>query len=150
MLYEGRQIYFGPATAAKKFFTNMGFVCPERQTDPDFLTSLTSELERTIAPGFESTAPRTPDEFVQRWKASPEYKALRAEIEQFERENPVGGEHLQQFIASRKAQQGKGARVKSPYTLTYGQQVGLCVWRGFKRLQANPEMTITQLLGGSS
>lgn len=149
VLYEGRQIYFGPAKAGKKFFTDMGFVCPDRQTDPDFLTSLTSDLERTIAPGFENTAPRTPDEFVQRWKASDDYKRLRAEIAEYEQAHPVGGEHLQQFIASRKAQQGKGQRTSSPYTLTYGQQVKLCVWRGFRRLIANPEITITQLLGES-
>ncbi|KAF5014922.1 hypothetical protein F66182_13926, partial [Fusarium sp. NRRL 66182] len=46
VLYEGRQIYFGPATRAKDYFVNLGFECPARQTDPDFLTSMTSPNER--------------------------------------------------------------------------------------------------------
>lgn len=86
----------------------MGFHCPERQTVADFLTSLTSDLERTTMPGYEKTAPSTPDEFVQRWKASEEYHALRREIEEYNREFPIGGENLQRFVASRKAQQSRG------------------------------------------
>ena len=34
VLYEGRQIYFGPTTAAKDYFVNMGFVCQERAVRP--------------------------------------------------------------------------------------------------------------------
>ncbi len=64
VLYEGRQIYFGPTETAKEYFTNMGFHCPERQTTPDFLTSLTNAQERVVRPGFENKVPRTPDEFA--------------------------------------------------------------------------------------
>lgn len=42
VLYEGRQIFFGKTTEAKQYFENMGFKCPDRQTDADFLTSMTS------------------------------------------------------------------------------------------------------------
>lgn len=61
MLYEGRQIYFGRTTDAKEFFTSRGFVCAERQTTGDFLTSLTNAAERIVAPGWESKVPRTAD-----------------------------------------------------------------------------------------
>lgn len=108
MLYEGRQIYFGRTTEAKKFFTDMGFHCPERQTTADFLTSLTSDLERTTQPGFEKSTPQTPDEFVLRWKASEEYKRLIAEIDEYNQTYKIGGEYLDKFVASRKAQQSRG------------------------------------------
>lgn len=147
---EGRQIYFGRCDAAKKFFTDMGFSCPERQTTADFLTSLTSELERIVEPGFEKTAPRTPDEFVERWKASQEYKNLIAEIDEYNQTYQIGGEYLAKFQASRKAQQSRGQRISSPYTLSYMKQVKLCVWRGFRRLIGNPEITLTALIGESS
>ncbi|ORY61070.1 putative ABC transporter [Leucosporidium creatinivorum] len=149
VLYEGRQIYFGRTTEAKKFFTDMGFHCPERQTTADFLTSLTSDLERTTQPGFEKSTPQTPDEFVQRWKASEEYKRLIAEIEEYNQTYKVGGEYLDKFVASRKAQQSRGQRVSSPYTLSYAKQIELCVWRGFRRLAGNPEVTLTALIGNS-
>jgi ATP-binding cassette subfamily G (WHITE) protein 2 (PDR) len=149
VLYEGRQIYFGKTTDAKRFFVNMGFDCPDRQTDADFLTSMTSALERVVRPGWEDRVPRTPDEFAQRWRDSPEHAALLAQIEAYEQKYPIGGEYAQKFAESRRAQQARGQREKSPYTLSYYQQVQLCLWRGFRRLKADPSITLTQLIANS-
>lgn len=38
VLYEGRQIYFGPTENARAYFEEMGWYCPARQTTGDFLT----------------------------------------------------------------------------------------------------------------
>ena len=38
VLYQGRQIYFGPADKARFYFEEMGWYCPPRQTTGDFLT----------------------------------------------------------------------------------------------------------------
>ena len=149
VLYEGRQIYFGKTTDAKQYFVSMGFECPARQTDADFLTSMTSALERIVSPGFEDRVPRTPDEFAQRWKDSPEHAALMAQIEAYDQKFPLGGETAQRFADSRKEQKARGQREKSPYTLSYTQQVKLCLWRGFIRLKADPSITITQLVANS-
>lgn len=40
-------------------------------------------------------------------------------------------------------------RVKSPYTLSYLQQVQICLWRGFRRLASDPSLTLTQLIGNT-
>ncbi|KAF2178290.1 putative multidrug resistance ABC transporter [Zopfia rhizophila CBS 207.26] len=149
VLYEGRQIFFGRTTEAKKYFIDMGFDCPDRQTDADFLTSMTSPLERIVRSGFEYRVPRTPDEFAQRWNDSPERAQLLRDIEEYDRKYPVGGEYLEKFKESRRAQQAKGQRVKSPYTLSYSQQVSLCLWRGFQRLKGDPSLTFTQLFANS-
>ncbi|KAF2116373.1 ABC drug exporter AbcA [Lophiotrema nucula] len=149
VLYEGRQIFFGRTTEAKQFFLNMGFVCPDRQTDADFLTSMTSPLERIVREGWEDRVPRTPDEFAQRWKDSPERAALMQDIEAYNQKYRIGGEYFKKFKESRRAQQAKGQRIKSPYTLSYAQQVNLCLWRGFKRLMADPSITVTQLIANS-
>lgn len=125
----GRQIYFGGAREAKKFFVDMGFYCPERQTTPDFLTSLTSAAERRPREGFEGKVPTTPDEFEKAWKSSQTYKDLLAEIDAFDKECvagrymcirsppadalltsnrfPIGGEALDKFRQSRRMQQAK-------------------------------------------
>lgn len=108
VLYEGRQIYFGRTNEAKKFFTDMGFDCPERQTTADFLTSLTSPAERVVKPGFENVVPRTPYEFADAWKKSKDYSNLIEEIEQYHSSYPLEGEALQKFVDSRKAMQSKG------------------------------------------
>jgi len=107
VLYEGRQIFFGRTGDAKKFFVDMGFDCPDRQTTADFLTSMTSSLERVVRPGWEDRVPRTPNEFAERWKNSEERKQLLQDIENYDRQYPIGGEQFEKFRASRRAQQAK-------------------------------------------
>lgn len=105
VLYEGRQIYFGPCSEAKDFFLNMGFECAPRQTTADFLTALTSPAERRIRPGYKDKVPRTADEFAQRWKNSKAYERLLSDIDHYNQKFPVGGSSVQAFVESRKAQQ---------------------------------------------
>ena len=149
VLYEGHQIYFGRTTTAKKYFLDMGFICPDRQTDADFLTSMTSHLERVVQPGYKYRVPRTPDEFVARWKASAERAQLVQDIEVYNAKFALGGEYLDKFKQSRRAQQAKAQRVSSPYTLSYVQQVKLCLWRGFQRLKGDPSITVSSLIANS-
>ena len=84
MLYEGRQIYFGPAQSATDYFHKLGFVKPSRATTADFLTSLTNPAERIIQEGSEDQVPRSPDEFAAAWKQTPEAKQLMEEIGAFD------------------------------------------------------------------
>ncbi|KAF5020600.1 hypothetical protein F66182_7369 [Fusarium sp. NRRL 66182] len=147
VLYEGRQIYFGPTTTAKQYFVDLGFECPARQTTPDFLTSMTSPQERIVRRGFESKVPRTPDEFAAAWKASEANAQLQREIEEYKQSYPIDGPEAEEFRAHRRATQAKNQRKGSPYTLSYWQQIKLCVWRGFKRLITDPTITLTQLFG---
>ncbi len=108
VLYEGYQIYFGDAIQAKTFFIEMGFECPEQQSTPDFLTSLTSAGERRVRKGYENTVPRSAEEFAARWKESDIYKKLVADIEVYNTKRfPIGGEALDRFLTSRRAQQAK-------------------------------------------
>ncbi|KAJ7512027.1 ABC-2 type transporter-domain-containing protein [Mycena galericulata] len=137
VLYEGRQIYFGPTDQAKEFWTTRGFVCPPRQTTGDFLTSLTNPAERIIAEGFEHRVPRTPDEFARVWRESAEYKMLLRDIEAYNAEYPLGGEALAKFRTSRQLQQSKSMSPKSPYTISIRRQIALCMERGFQRLSGD-------------
>src|SRR5690349_4657335 len=87
LLYEGRQIYFGPIGEAADYFVRLGFVRPSRATTADFLTSLTHPAERIVRGGFESRAPRTPAEFAEAWRISEEARAIQAHIADFYREH---------------------------------------------------------------
>ena len=147
VLYQGRQIFFGRTTEAQKYFEAMGFECAKRQTVPDFLTSMTNPIERLVKKGHESQVPRTPDDFAERWHNSEARKRMIAELEDFEKTNPIGGPNLQAFQQSRRIQQSKAARKSSSFTLSYSSQIRLCVWRGWKRLKDDPAITLTQLFG---
>lgn len=107
VLYEGRQIFFGPCDKAKSYFTDMGFECAPRQTTADFLTSLTSPAERLTKPGFENRTPRTAEEFAIAWRSSPQYANLMSEIDEFDASYPIGGKSVDDFVVSRRAQQAK-------------------------------------------
>jgi hypothetical protein len=149
VLYEGRQIYFGRTTEARDYFVNLGFDCPDRQTSADFLTSMTSPQERIVRQGFENKVPRTPDDFAQAWQNSPERATLLKEIDRYNQKYVLGGQYLEEFKDSRIAQQSKHQRVSSPFTLSYGGQIALCLRRGFWRLKGDPSLTLTQLFGNS-
>lgn len=149
VLYEGRQIYFGSATDARRFFVDMGFDCPERQTTGDFLTSLTSPSERVVRAGFENFVPRTPDEFAERWKTSTERKKLLVEIEANELDGSVTDDRFDRFDHSCAMEKSKRTRAGTPYTLSYAMQIRLCLWRGFRRLQGDLAMTLVSVIGNS-
>ena len=107
VLYEGEQIFFGKCTEAKAFFVNMGFECPEQQTVPDFLTSLTSPSERKARAGFANRVPTTPAEFAAAWRRSPEYAELKRGIAAYQQRHPINGQGYQEFLASRRTEQAK-------------------------------------------
>lgn len=146
VMYEGRQIYYGRADAARSYFERLGFECPESQTTPDFLTSMTSPGERVIRSGFENSVPRTSDDFAHRWKESPERQALMDQIEQYSRDHPLDGPDHDNFALSRKMEKSSNQRENSPYTLSYWGQVKLCMWRELTRLKNDPIVPISMLI----
>lgn len=153
MLYEGRQIYYGPVDVAKNYFVNLGYHCPDRQTTPDFLTSLTNPVERVVRSGFESKVPRTPEEFAKAWKDSAIHKELMQDIAEFESKYPVGRPAIESFKESRQAEKASWMYVllpiiehqetdffrtpNSPYTISVPLQVLLCIQRGLSRIQGD-------------
>ncbi|KAF2270502.1 ABC-2 type transporter [Lojkania enalia] len=146
VLYEGRQIYFGPADAAKSFFERQGWYCPRRQTTGDFLTSVTNPQERKAQEGMENRVPRTPEEFEQYWRESPEYKTLQEEIDEFEQEYPLDthGESYQQLHQQKTYQQAKHVRPNSPILISIPMQIRLNTKRAYQRIWGDISATATQ------
>lgn len=147
VLYSGRQIYFGPCEEAKQYFLDMGWECPSRQTTGDFLTSITNPSERKVRPGFEKKIPRTPDDFEKYWKASQQYKDMKAEIAEHEEEFPMGGKTLEEFQESRKGMQSKHTRPESPYTISIPMQIRYNTQRAYQRLWNDKTSTVTTIIG---
>lgn len=146
LLYEGYQIYHGSAKAAKDYFINLGYHCPQRQTTADFLTSLTNPSEREVRKGFEDKVPRTPQEFYESWKRSKEHMEILRRIDQ-----EINSEDFklqsEKFIQSHHARQAKGSRKQSPYTISFGMQVKHLMGRNFRRTQGDPSITLFSVIG---
>ncbi|KAK5675209.1 Multidrug resistance protein [Elasticomyces elasticus] len=145
ILYEGRQIYFGSVHKATAYFEDLGFERADRQTTPDFLTSMTSASERRIKPGSESTVPRSSIEFAQRWQGSVEREQLLLEIEAYYREHPFEGTDVQTFASARKLEKSQYQRQRSPYTLSYFGQIKLCMWREILKIRNDPSVLVALL-----
>lgn len=147
VLYEGRQIYYGLCDQAKQYFLDMGWECPPRQTTGDFLTSITNPAERRARPDHEHRVPRTPQEFEDYWKRSPQYTLMLNEIRDQEQQFPMGGKTLEDFEKSHKEMQAKHTRPESPYTVSILMQVRYCTIRAYQRLWNDRASTITQVAG---
>ena len=148
VLYEGRQIYFGPASEAKGFFEKQGWLCPQRQTTGDFLTSVTNPSERRAQPGMEDKVPRTPAEFETYWRQSPEFKALQEDIDTYQEEHPLDphGEAATQLQQRKEYRQAKHVRPQSPYTISIAMQIGLNTRRDYQRIWNDKAATLTQAM----
>lgn len=150
VLYEGRQIYFGPATLARSFFEKMGWEFSARQTTGDFLTSITDPGERKARPGMENKVPRTPEDFEAYWQRSDEYKALRAEIEADRSRFPLsanGGEAAEGLRGAKTTRQARHVRPKSPFTISIAMQIRLTTKRAFQRTMGDlPAVLVTAVI----
>ncbi|KAF9088861.1 hypothetical protein BGX23_007058 [Mortierella sp. AD031] len=122
LLYEGRCIYFGPANEARKYFIDIGFECPARQTTADFLTAVTDPHERKARPGFEGRIPQTPKQFEDAFKSSAHYTSIEKQRVAYQasvdEHNPVA-----HFKEATKQVKQKHVSVKNPYTISFAGQV---------------------------
>jgi hypothetical protein len=147
VLYEGRQIYFGPADKAKAYFERQGWYCPPRQTTGDFLTSVTNPQERRPLEGMENKIPRTPDDFEKYWLNSPEFKALQQDIEEYEQKFPLdshGDQAASAFREEKILSQAKHVRPQSPYLISIPMQIQLNTKRAYQRIWGDISATATQ------
>ena len=145
VLYEGRQIYFGPASGARAFFERQGWECPPRQTTGDFLTSVTNPSERKARPGMEDKVPRTPDDFESWWRASPEFAALQKQLDAYDAEYPVTkhGAHTEVLRDAKTSRQAKHVRPGSAYTISVPMQIKLTTKRAYQRIWGDKSATLT-------
>ncbi|ODQ64843.1 plasma membrane ATP-binding cassette transporter [Nadsonia fulvescens var. elongata DSM 6958] len=132
VLYLGRQIYFGPAIKAKKYFENMGWHCPPRMTTPEFLTSITDPNGRYPKPGYENSVPTTADEFEAYWQNSSDYQECIAEYDQYVADHPIETTRAR-LEAATKQRKAKMQRAASQFVVSYPAQVRYLMTRGFQR-----------------
>ncbi|KAI1467619.1 P-loop containing nucleoside triphosphate hydrolase protein [Daldinia caldariorum] len=146
VLYEGRQIYFGPIELAGQYFQDLGFERPAHATMPDFLTSLTNPAERIIRHGFEGQAPRSPDDFVKAWKKSSLSNQLILEIDSFNATYPTIGENGKK---SKAGWRSKLAHRTSTYVIPLHLQVLRCLQRAFQRVKNQPGTVIGNIVASA-
>jgi len=145
ILYDGRQIYFGPAMDAKPYFEKMGFQCPPRQSTAEFLTAVTDPDGRFPKPGFENRVPRTAADFESYWHNSPEYGNLLKEINDYESMQNI--EKTREVMDKSLSQEKP--KVHYRYTINCFAQLKLLTRRGFDRIYGDKAYTITNVVAAT-
>lgn len=131
VLAEGREIYYGPASEAKAYFENMGFICTPGANIGDFLTAVAVHTERQIAEGYEDRVPNTAAEFEDAYQQS----SLRARMmeEMDSKSSDTLNWEVQKLKSERDAEKNRSlpwlSRENSPYQASFGQQVFQCTLR---------------------
>ncbi|KIJ41874.1 hypothetical protein M422DRAFT_171852 [Sphaerobolus stellatus SS14] len=138
---KGRQVYFGPADQARKYFVELGYRDLPRQTTADYLTGCTDPNERQFASGRSaSDVPSTPADLESSWRASPLFATLESDRIAYASSfsSPASEVHPDQyaFRTAVLSDKKKGVSKKSPYTLGLRDQVWALTKRQFRlRLQ---------------
>ncbi|OEJ83075.1 ATP-dependent permease PDR12 [Hanseniaspora osmophila] len=147
VIYNGKQIYMGPAEEGVEYFTNMGWVKPNRMTSPEFLTSVTLDYDNRVLdvkPGFEASIPKNSDEFLDYWVNSPQYAKNLGQYDEYVANH--NAEETRQRLAE-SIEQRKQARepLNSLYVVNYWHQVWYCMIRGVQRVKGDTTYTIVYL-----
>ncbi|KAF2790706.1 ABC transporter-like protein [Melanomma pulvis-pyrius CBS 109.77] len=129
---QGRCIFQGPANEAKRYFIDLGFHCPDRQTTADFLAVVTDVTERRFREGCEASTPKTPEELEEAFKKSDYYKRLFQDIDEYETELQES-EYLdaKEFESAVHESKSKTVSKKSSFTISFIRQVWACTQREF-------------------
>ncbi|KAK4152728.1 ABC-2 type transporter-domain-containing protein [Chaetomidium leptoderma] len=148
LLYEGRQIYFGPVDAAAEYFTRLGFVRPNRATTADFLTSLTHPAERIVREDFGQRAPRTPDEFAAAWEQSDERRALELDMDAFyPSKSEVCCGYRTLLVLTYEKRTDKPRLRTTTYSASVYRQICMCLTRSVIRMRNNLAPIISGSVG---
>lgn len=129
---EGRMVYQGPANAAKKYFQDLGYYCPERQTTADFLTSCTDPTERRFREDFDGPIPKGPVELEKAFRESESYREVLQDVDEYEKmlheTDHADAREFKQSVAEMKS---KHVSDQSSYTVSFFRQVLACTKREF-------------------
>ncbi|OBT65918.1 hypothetical protein VE03_05485 [Pseudogymnoascus sp. 23342-1-I1] len=132
VIEEGRMLYQGPATEAKEYFENLGFLCSPGETTSDFLTSLCDPNARRFQPGREASTPKSAEDLEAVFRASDSYKRLLQDVSGYEsRIQETDNADTRRFQQTVSQSKSKHVSKESSYTVSFYRQVIACTKREF-------------------
>ena len=128
----GKQVYFGPATEARRYFEGLGFAPRPRQTTPDYVTGCTDEFERQYAEGRSpANAPHSPETLAAAFAESETTQRVNQEMAQYQENLAAEAKLHEDFQVAVSEQKRRGAGKKSVYTVGFQSQVWALMKRQF-------------------
>ncbi|KAL4978007.1 ABC-2 type transporter-domain-containing protein [Aspergillus desertorum] len=129
---SGRQVFFGPASEARAYFENLGFMEKPRQTTPDYLTSCTDPFEREYKEGCDqSNVPSTPEALAAAFDDSIYSQKLATEMNEYRQQIQHKKQIYEDFEIANQEAKRKFTSKSSVYLLPYYLQVWALMRRQF-------------------
>jgi ATP-binding cassette subfamily G (WHITE) protein 2 (SNQ2) len=130
-------VYYGPASLARKYFTDMGYKPANRQTTPDFLVAVTDPNARVAREGYENRVPRTADEFVEYYRKSGVWKVNQEDMDAYLNEFVGKQQRASAYQDSAWAEHATTANKKSSYVISIPMQTRAVMVRRPQILKGN-------------
>ncbi|KAI0827349.1 pleiotropic drug resistance ABC transporter [Trametes gibbosa] len=145
VVYEGRQVYFGPADKARQYFIDMGYEPANRQTTADFLVAVTDPNGRIVRQGYEQRVPRTAAEFADYFRRSEFARDNHEDMDAYRAEFVGKAERVTAYRASVKAEHAKHANKRSPYITSIPMQARALMRRRVQIIRGGVAAQVIQL-----
>ena len=146
VLYDGRMVYYGPASLARKYFIDMGYEPANRQTTPDFLVAVTDPNARIAREGYESRVPRTADEFAEHYRKSHVWQINQEDMDAYLKEFVGKPQSALAYRDSAWAEHATTASKKSSYVTSIPMQTRAVMVRRLQILKGSLGAQITQVV----
>ena len=137
VIYDGRMVYYGPASLARKYFIDMGYEPANRQTTPDFLVAVTDPNARVAREGYENRVPRTADEFVEYYRKSGVWKVNQEDMDAYLNEFVGKPQRASAYRDRARAEHATTANKKSSYVISIPMQTRAVMVRRLQILKGN-------------
>ena len=122
---SGRQVFFGRAEEARRYFEALGFKEKPRQTTPDYLVGCTDQFEREYKAGYSpKNAPYDPDSLAQAFQESAHAQRLDDEIQGYRQQIEQQKQVYDDFQQAHREAKRWGASKSSVYTASLLAQIG--------------------------
>ena len=126
-------IYYGPRAEARQYFESLGFQHMQGANTADYLTSVTSMVERRVKPGFEHCAPVSVTQFAEIYAESDVRRRMDAEsVAHSLGRDQVSRDTREVFAAVERAK-SRGAPQSWPFVSTFASQVKAALIREYQQ-----------------
>ena len=146
VIYDGRMVYYGPASLARQYFINMGYEPANRQTTPDFLVAVTDPNARIARDGYESRVPRTADEFAEYYRKSGVWKVNQEDMDAYVNEFVSKPQDALAYRESAWAEHATTASKTSSYVTSIPMQTRAVMVRRLQILKGSLGAQITNVV----
>ena len=143
VIYEGRMVYYGPASLARQYFIDMGYEPANRQTTPDFLVAVTDPNARTAREGYQNRVPRSADEFAEYYRKSDIWEVNQEDMDAYLKEHADKPQNVLAYRESAWAEHATTASKNSSYVTSIPMQTRAVMVRRLQILKGSMAAQVT-------